>query len=199
MIELAFILASLLAQSAPGRIVVFDQSPSVSGGTKCLAYLIQPEPMDIARKRLHSTSQLPLGLWRIVLHNSCPQNISIPKEQIEIQAPDVRFLSKEIALPILIDIAGGKWKQAAHYLMLAAAAAPGFVSATTISSRAVKMVAAGMTAIEILRKDLDAKTPDISALMIEIPATVTIPSNGGVTLNVWAAKMKNARTLKGEM
>ena len=160
--------------------------------------VIQPDPMAIAQARLHS-GKLPLGLWRVMIWNATAAPVAIAREQIEMQAPEVRFLSRDVALPILISRSGGKWKAAAHYLLIAGMLAPGGLGAVTISTRALKWIGAGMAGVEILRKDLESQTPDISALAIELPATITIPPGAGVTLEAWAAKMKAPKVYRFEL
>lgn len=157
--------------------------------------MVQQEPLAIAQARLHTTAKLPLGMCRITLWlpRGSAAPVIVSREEIEMAVPAVTFLSKETALPILIARNGGIWRQLAHYGMLAGMLAPGALSGATISARAVRWIGAGLAGVEVVRKDLDAQTPDISGLTIELPASVVLQPGGGASFEVWVAKMKGAR------
>ena len=174
--------------------VVWALLAATSFSQVVVGLMVQPEAMEIAKARLHTRANLPLGLWRITLWlpRTAAGPVVISREQIEMAVPAVTFLSKEIALPILVARNGGRWRQLAHYGMLVGMLAPGALSGATISVKAVKWIGSGLAGVEILRKDLDSQTPDISALTIELPASIVIQPGGGATFEVWAAKSKGA-------
>lgn len=170
-----------------------------TSGTQRVVLLVQPDLMEICKQRLHS-GKLPLGCWTGTIKNYTDHQVTVFSQDIRMAVPEVDFLSKEKALPILLDHAGGWWKQVAHYAMIAGALAPGGIGAAQkISVHALKIIGGIMAGIEITRKDLEGKTPDLSALTIEVPASITIPAGGGASFDFWAAKMRNAHSYKVEL
>lgn len=159
--------------------------------------MVQPEDMALAKARLHTRANLPLGMWRVTvfLPRTAPGPVLISREQIAMAVPSVPFLAKEIALPILLSRNGGLWRQLAHYGMLAGMLAPGVIGGATISVHAVRWAGIGLASIEVIRKDLDSQTPDLSGLTIELPATILLQPGGGATFEVWASKVKGAHPL----
>lgn len=179
---LAFLLPPVVEPPMP--------QPANRLSTDC-QLLVQPDSMALTRSLLRS-GKLPLGRWHGIIY--CPgAGARISRGQVKMAVPEVRFLDREIALPVLLDRAGGKWRKIAHYGMLAAMLAPGGISAATISTHAVKWIGAGLASVEILRKDLEGMTPDVRALSIEIPETMDVPAGGSVEFSTWGDKMAKAR------
>jgi hypothetical protein len=165
----------------------------------CVAALAQeitvlaiPLPMETVRERL-DTRATPVGLWNVFITGKA--GTTVPRESLMIavaewcrvnKAPMPLLLTKEQAWPIIAKRAGGKWKLIQRIIGYAGVAA---------AIAAWPPAAAASPLLELVSARAGERIPDTSALLYEIPAAITIPASGGVTLSVWSSRMRNAHVI----
>lgn len=150
-----------------------------------------PIPMSIVEDRL-GIRKPNVGYWNIHLHNGTSREIKISGPEIVmaisewaalLKQPQPLFLTKDQAWPIIARRSGSKWKHVVNAAGLAgvAVAIAGFSPA-----------AAAQPVLSLLGAQAANQVPDISTVNAELPATISLPAGGGLTVSTWSAKMRSA-------
>ncbi len=159
--------------------------------TLAVQVLAVPLPMETVRERL-DTRSTPVGLWNVVVTGKPGESVSREAVVIAIaqwcrsnRSPMPLLLTKEQAWPIISRKAGGRWKTLQRLASLAGAG---------VAIASFPPAAAAGPLLELLSARAGTHIPGISALSAELPATITIPPSGGLTLSAWSAKMRQQPT-----